>query len=136
MPVFPIRSSVTVLDALPPTNRTIVEYRKVSEKHSTFRGVTYRLYPGTRAKHEQLSRITGACRYVWNHFLAENKRKYRLSQNVFVRGLPQYPKPSTSYQSLFVQFTELRNRTPWLQQLPFEAVRYTLKYQADAWKAA
>ena len=110
----------------------------MASKNSTtsFRGVTYRLYPGTKARHNLLSQTAGACRFVWNHFLAETKRKYCLSQNIFVRGLPQYQKPSVSFQGLGVQFTQLRNRTPWLQALPFSAVRYTLKHQSDAWKKA
>ena len=95
-----------------------------------FCAVTFRLYPGDRTTHKQIARTAGACRAVWNHFLAENKRKYRLHR--------KYPnsrrKPSVSYQSLFVAFTALRRRTPWLRELPFAPVRYVLKYQADAWQ--
>lgn len=131
------KSPVAVLTTLPPINQTIGEYRMASQNSTTgFRGVTFRLYPGTKSRHIKLSQTAGACRYVWNHFLAENKRKYRLSQNVFVRGLPQYRRPTVTFQGLFVQFTELRNRTPWLKDLPFKPVRYVLKYQADAWKQA
>ena len=41
-----------------------------------------------------------------------------------------------SFQSLGVEFTKLRRETPWLGELPFSPVRYTLKHQADAWKRA
>ena len=43
---------------------------------------------------------------------------------------------SVSYFSLSNEFTKLRSETPWLQELPSKPVRYTLKYQADAWKRA
>ena len=107
-----------------------------TENHSTFRAVTFKLHPCTKAKHDLLTQTAGACRFVWNHFLAENERKYRLSQNVFVRGLPQYQKPSVTFQGMGLEFTKLRNKTPWLQSLPCHPVRYTLKYQSDAWKRA
>ncbi len=97
-----------------------------------FRAVRFRLHPGSRDKHLMLARTAGACRYVWNHFLARNKREYALHR--------KYPnsrrKPSLTFQSLGVEFTKLRRETPWLQALPYAPVRYALKYQADAWKRA
>ena len=42
---------------------------------------------------------------------------------------------SPTFFNLGKNFTLLRRRTPWLQELPFQVVRYTLKYQADAWTA-
>ena len=106
-----------------------------------FRSVTYRLHPGTRAKHRELVRIAGACRYVWNHFLARNRRDYatyKLRKAMFDAGLV-FDKPSplsVSFQSMGVRFTALRRETPWLQRLPYAPVRYALKYQAEAWKRA
>ena len=106
-----------------------------------FRAVTYRLHPGTRAKHRRLVRIAGACRYVWNHFLACNRRDYaafKLRKAMFDMGLV-FGKPSpppVSFQSMCVRFTALRRETPWLQRLPYVPVRYVLKYQAEAWKRA
>lgn len=40
-----------------------------------------------------------------------------------------------TFFTLGKDFTRLRKHTPWLQELPFAVVRYTLKYQADAWTA-
>ena len=99
---------------------------------TAFRAVSFRLHPGSRDKHELLTRTAGACRFVWNHFLAKNRRKYALHR--------KYPnsrrRPSVSFQSLGVQFTALRRETPWLQELHCATIRYTLKYQSDAWKRA
>ena len=39
-----------------------------------------------------------------------------------------------SFFTLGQAYTQLRGVTPWLQELPFAPVRYTLKYQADAWQ--
>ena len=106
-----------------------------------FRAVTYRLHPGTRARHRKLVRIAGACRYVWNHFLACNRRDYatfKLRKALFDAGLvvDKPSPPSVSFQSMGVRFTALRRETPWLQRLPYVPVRYALKYQAEAWTRA
>lgn len=97
------------------------------EDHTEYRAITFRLYPGSRAKHDLLTRIAGACRWVWNAMLEENRRAY---EEHIVTGCPA---PSTSFQSLGVEFTKLRNETPWLQKLPYAPVRYVLKYQSEAW---
>ena len=43
-------------------------------------------------------------------------------------------KPSISFFSLGKQFTQLRKEIDWLSEYSFPVVRYTLKYQADAWQ--
>ena len=106
-----------------------------------FRSVTYRLHPGTRARHLKLVQIAGACRYVWNHFLACNRRDratYKLRKAMFDMGLvvDKPSPPSLSYQSMSLRFTALRRGTPWLQRLPYHPIRYALKYQAEAWTRA
>jgi len=106
-----------------------------------FRAITYRLHPGTRARHRKLVQTAGACRYVWNHFLACNRRDYatyKLRKAMFDMGLvvDKPSPPSLSYQSMGVRFTALRRETPWLQRLPYHPVRYALKYQAEAWTRA
>ena len=42
--------------------------------------------------------------------------------------------PSVSFFTLGKAYIQLRKATPWLQELPFAPIRYTLKYQADAWQ--
>ena len=106
-----------------------------------FRAVTYRLHPGTRARHRKLVQTAGACRYVWNHFLACNRRDYatyKLRKMMFDTGLVlnKPSPPSVIFQSMGVRFTTLRRETPWLQRLPYAPVRYVLKYQAEAWTRA
>ena len=46
-------------------------------KDKEFRGVEYRLLPGSRANARRLAGIAGACRFVWNYFLAKNKEEYK-----------------------------------------------------------
>lgn len=106
------------------------------------RNITYLLVPGCRSKARSLSRTAGACRWVWNRVLADTQSEYRLHRDterlcedtLFGLLIEQPAKPSLTFFSLGKLFTELRSRTPWLQTLPFAAVRYALKYQADAWK--
>ena len=93
-----------------------------------FRSVTFQLHPGTRARHRKLAQIAGACRYVWNHFLACNRRNhatYKLRKLMFDAGLliDKPSPPSLSFQSMGVRFTALRRETPWLQRLPYAPVR-------------
>ncbi|MYA30495.1 MAG: transposase [Gammaproteobacteria bacterium] len=108
------------------------------------RNITYRLIPGTRAKAQKLSQIAGACRWVWNYFLGENKRRYRehveterFCEDTLLGLMFEQPaKPPLTFFELGKQFTILRSQTGWLQELPFTVVRYTLKRQADAWQRA
>ena len=93
-----------------------------------YRNITYRLIPGSRAKARTLAQCAGACRRVWNHFLEENQKQY----TAFKEGRGE--RPSLRTFSLFTQFAELRRETPWLQELPFQAVREVLRQQASAWQ--
>ena len=113
----------------PPTNGNVMP--TAVENSTTFRAVTFRLYPRTAAKHNRLMRVTGACVYVWNHFLAKNRREYGWHKAAPSFGM-NYSKPPVTFFSLGKQFTELRRETDWLQELPFAPVRYALKHQADA----
>ena len=109
---------------------------------TAIRAATYRLHACTPGKARKLHQLAGACRYVWNHFLAENRRRYPVwrAWRGQVAGTPladkMPPPPSVTFFSLGKRFTALRRETPWLQDLPFAIVRYTLKRQADAWQRA
>ena len=93
-----------------------------------YRGVEYRLLPGSRARARKLAGIAGACRFVWNYFLAQNKEEYKRAKE------SDGKKPAISFFSLGKQFTQLRKEIDWLSEYSFTVVRYTLKYQADAWQ--
>ena len=77
------------------------------------------------------AQIAGACRYVWNHMLADCQWRYRMWK-MYKIG----PKPSVSFFTLCQRFTVLRNDPAhaWLQALPYRTVRYALKYLADAYQ--
>ena len=92
------------------------------------RNITYRLVPGTAVRARKLASTAGACRYVWNTVLADQQGLYRSA-----RAAGAEP-PSVSFFTLGKAYTQLRRATPWLQDLPFAPIRYTLKYQADAWQ--
>ncbi len=92
------------------------------------RTVEYVVLPTTRAKGRKMFQIAGACRYVWNHFRENNLADYQ----AFRKGKGQ--RPQTSFFSLGVEFTKLRHETEWMQELPANPVKHTLKYFADALK--
>ena len=94
------------------------------------RTVEFVVLPTSKAKATKMFQIAGACRYVWNHFREKNLAEYQAFKN----GKGQ--RPSTSYFSLGVDFTKLRYKTDWLQDVPANPIKYTLKYFADALKEA
>ena len=117
------------------------------------RTVRLRLYPGDAATGILLTAIAGACRYVWNHMLADCEWRYARWKEMHVPALnwPEVregktawakavrrkmgPGPSTSFFTLGQRFTELRNDPDhaWLKDYPYKVVRYSLKYLADAY---
>ena len=102
------------------------------------RSVRLRLLPGSRAVAHQLAGTAGACRFVWNHFLAlkrQQYRDYRCWQDYKIG--PEKPKPNLTFFGMGLEFTALRHhpRTAWLQAYGMEEVRYSLKYLADAYRA-
>ena len=114
---------------------------------TTYRGVTYRLYPRGQRKHDALSRLAGACRFVWNEAIAYNREQLEihrlLAQFPATDGL--VPPASTTFFSMGKWFVSLRSgrmrssrgvQETWLQELPCAIVRYALKHQAEAWKKA
>ena len=94
------------------------------------RTVEFVVLPTAKAKATKMFQIAGACRYVWNHFREKNLADYQAFRN------GKGEKPRTSYFSLGVEFTKLRHETEWMQELPANPVKYTLKYFADALKEA
>ena len=93
-----------------------------------YRNVTFRLLPGSREKAMKLARIAGACRFVWNEMLDQQE------QIQTIAGMCAARTPAPTFFTLGKAFTQLRKVTPWLQDMPFAVVRYTLKHQADAWQ--
>ena len=94
------------------------------------RTVEFVVLPAAKAKARKMFQMAGACRYVWNHFREKNLADYQAFKN----GKGQ--RPHISYFSLGVEFTELRHETDWLQELPANPIKHTLKYFADALKEA
>ena len=94
------------------------------------RTVEFVVLPAAKAKARKMFQMAGACRYVWNHFREKNLADYQAFKN----GNGQ--RPNISYFSLGVEFTKLRHETDWLQELPANPIKHTLKYFADALKEA
>ncbi len=65
-----------------------------SEVTMTYRGITLRVHPGSRHKHDKMMRTTGACRRVWNEVLEICKRQWQ----DYLDG--QADKPSVAYPAL------------------------------------
>ena len=97
----------------------------------THRNIEYRLLPGSKANGAKLQGLAGACRFVWNKVREELEDQYWAAKK---RG-EEKPSINTSFFALCKRFTALRRETEWLPEYSFTCVRYTLKYQADAWKA-
>ena len=98
------------------------------------RSVRYRLFPETGENVRALHGLAGACRYVWNHFLALHQGQYKQYREAQTLGIDGYRKPSVSFFNLGTQFTEFRAGHPWLEKYAANVVKYTLKHQSDAWR--
>ena len=96
------------------------------------RAATYRPYPGTLRQAQFLARIAGANRYVWNWAIGLNDDQMRIWKE------DREEKPSVNFFQLGLESTASLNSAghEWLRELPFEAVRYTLKRYADAMREA
>ncbi len=96
------------------------------------RSVRLRLLPESLQMAHQLAGTAGACRFVWNYFLARTQQEYAAYQ-----AGARAQAPRVTFFSLGKDFTALRRepRYAWLQEYSFKEVRYVLKYLADAYQA-
>ncbi len=95
-----------------------------------YRGVRYRLIPVTLDNALFLFAMCGACRMVWNFFLAKNQAQVTAAKE---HGTAT---PSTDWRTLFTEFTQLRNDPAyaWLQEYSCACVRHTLKQLSQAFR--
>ena len=103
-----------------------------AETQTVHRSVRLRLLPESRQMAQQLAGTAGACRFVWNHFLARIQQEYAAYQ-----AGERKQAPRVTFFSLGKEFTALRSNPQyaWLQEYSFREVRYVLKYLADAYQA-
>ena len=121
--------------------------------NTVHRTVRLRLFPGDAATGILLTAIAGACRYVWRHMVADCKWQHARwkEMHMFALNWPEVGEsktawakavrrkmgagPSASFFTLGQRFTELRNDPDhaWLKADPYQVVRYSLKYLADAY---
>ena len=89
------------------------------------RSVRLRLLPESLQMAHQLAGTAGACRFVWNYFLARTQQEYAAYQ-----AGTRAQAPRVTFFSLGKDFTALRSnpRYAWLQEYSFREVRYVLKY--------
>ena len=85
----------------------------------------------TPAKYRKMERHAHACRHVWNYFTAKTHSDYEAWMQ---SGQDPDARPSVSFFSLGIQFTELRRREPWLRELSAANVRNALSDLAGAYR--
>ena len=94
---------------------------------ATYRNVIYRLLPGDAATANQLLGIWDACRFTWNEIKEAREIQY---EHACGRKIA-----SPTFFTLRTAFKTLWDQTEWLRKHSYTIVRYTLRYQADAWTA-
>ena len=94
---------------------------------TTYRNVIYRLLPGDAATANQLLGIWDACRFTWNEIKEAREIQYSHACGRRIE--------SPTFFTLGTAFKTLWDQTDWLRKHSYTIVRYTLRYQADAWKA-
>ena len=98
--------------------------------HREYRAVRYRIR-ATPAKYGRMERHAHACRHVWNYFVAKTRNDYEAWMKA---GQDPTGRPSVSFFSLGIQFTELRRREPWLRELSANNVKSVLSDLANAYR--
>ena len=73
-----------------------------------------RLYP-TETQEQEMVKILGGCRYVWNYYL--DKRKSHYLEN----------KKTIPYAEMSRDLTKLRNNTDWLKEINSETLQQRLR---------
>ena len=74
----------------------------------------YRLYP-TKEQEQSLLRFCGSQRYIWNHYLAEEQKRYTSD------------KKFNFYNHNAVDLTTLKKTIEWLQEVPSTSLQQTLR---------
>ena len=107
----------------------------MKQKNTTpyVKGYKYRIYP-TDSQKEQLAKIFGSCRYVYNRLLAESKVAYLLYKEDPTKTL----KPSITGISLcyFVTAWKQQEETSWLAENPAQVIQQPAHHLADAYQKA
>ena len=126
------RIMVTTQMATSPTNVPLARPQdavpRPSMRRTEHRQVVYRVLLGSEGRARRLASIAGACRFVWNELLDQQEQLHTMARMCGGRT------PSPTFFTMGKAFTDLRRVTPWLQDMPYAPVRYTLKHQADAWR--
>lgn len=100
-------------------------------KHRTndtpIKGYRFRIYP-TKDQEEQLARLFGSCRYVWNRALAEVKEEYADYTSSLEKGIPDLVPPAITSYSLLYRVLKYRNDPEclFLQDVSFAALQQPL----------
>ena len=95
--------------------------------HTTYRSVKFQLSPGDRATGRRLTGLRDACRFPWNALKEAREIQYSHACGRRIES-PTFFTPGKAFKALW-------DAEPWLHDDSYAVVRYTLKYQADAWKA-
>lgn len=85
--------------------------------------IKYRIYP-TKSQEVRLRQISGSCRYVWNHFLDQEKKQY------------EQDKTFRFYNKNSNDLTALKKAadTVWLNDTPSTSLQQTLRHLETALK--
>ena len=93
---------------------------------TTYRNVSYRLLPGDRVTGMHLMGLRGACRFTWNAVKEAQEIPYSHACGREI-GSPTLFTLGHAFEALW-------DCEPWLQEYSCSVLRYSLRYQADAWK--
>ncbi len=91
------------------------------EENMVHRGITLRVRPGSKAKHDKMMRIGGACRKAGNEVLAICEKQWQ----DYKAG--EADRPSVMFFSLCKLYVQVKQELPWLAELPAGTVRYTIE---------
>ncbi len=92
----------------------------INEQVPLIKRYKYRIYPNKNQR-EYLGRVFGSCRWIYNHFLAENIKQMDLHKE----DPAKHPKPNTSTFHFNNLLPDLKNQeeTKWLKETPAQVLQ-------------
>ncbi len=78
------------------------------------KGYKVRLYPN-KAQEQEMLKIIGACRYVYNYYLEKRKNHYLENKKIL------------SFAEMSRDLTQLRKNTEWMRQIPIVSLQQSLR---------
>lgn len=99
----------------------------IINKNQVFRGMSIEVYPSEEQK-IYINKCINCCRFIYNWTLEQEENNYKQ----YLLG--QSEKSFISKNDIYKKFSEFRNNTEWLKEVPYRILRYSIDNAIRAYK--